>query len=218
MNISDYNQLIPPPNLAQPKFMAWVHSHFSVLLDFQQNLETMYQEFLIDTGVGVQLDVLGDLLQVARQVTFVPGGNISPILPDDLYRLVLRAKVLINRWDGTTKQIYDFWNKYLPQYTVIIIDNQDMTETILISGMPNDITGISLFGFDQNDSEISGFDTGYWEPVNSLLRDLVLHFYLLPKPAAVRVNFVFLDSPLFGFDEDNDFIKGFDEGEWLEIP
>lgn len=217
MNLDDYNKLIPPPNSIQPNFMSWNRAHWQVQLDAQALNETMHLYFRIDTGVGAQLDILGEILDVARQVTFIPGGGISPVLPDDLYRLVLRAKVLINKWDGTTKQIYDFWNKYLPQYKVIIIDNQDMSETILITGMDNDLVGIRLFGFGEDDANITGFGDGYWEPVNNLLRELVLHFYLLPKPAAVKVNFIFLEGQLFGFGEDNQYISGFGPTHWLEI-
>ena len=43
---------------------------------------------------------------------------------------------------------------------------------------------------------------------------LLLRGYLLPKPSGVRLNYIVVDSPLFGWDTESNFIRGWDDGKW----
>ena len=58
------------------------------------------------------------------------------------------------------------------------------------------------------------FITGVY---SSIVRDLTLHDYIVPRPEGVLINYFFgayTGSPLFGFDLDNEFIAGFGKGQW----
>lgn len=111
-------------------------------------------------------------------------------LDDDHYRALIRAKIAANHWDGTLPSADAILAQLLEGSTVYIQDNQDMTMTVGVVGAPLDVvlrallTGgyltlkpeavridaylvpsvpaTPLFGFDVENSLISGFDTGSW--------------------------------------------------------
>ena len=53
-------------------------------------------------------------------------------LPDDLYRMLLMAKVAANAWDGTTPHAYMVWGTAFAGTSAIIFiqDHQDMSMTV----------------------------------------------------------------------------------------
>lgn len=212
MQLSDYQALIPAPNSSQPKFMSWVSTNLQPYVDAQACLDTFATAFDIDTAVGVQLDMIGQILNVSRTVNFQPDGPVSPVLGDDNYRLVLKARILRNQWKGTKQEIYDFWQKHFPNSPALIQDNQDMTMTVLVVGMSNETTGVPFFGLDEEDATVKGFDEGYCDTFVGLTRKLVLEGYFVPKPAGVKTTYLFMNNPVFGFDVENSLIKGLDEG------
>jgi hypothetical protein len=213
----DYLDLIPPPNSIQPNFTEWVCKNICPLVDIQDAAQAMYQAFTLENAVGVQMDILGAILGVSRTVTFEPGGGVSPVLSDAYYRIVLTAKIILNHWDGTKDQIYDFWAAFFPQYPVLILDNQDMTMSVLVVGMPNNLDGSAEYAYDSDTDSLKGYDLGYWEPLSSLLRGLVTHGYFVPKPAGVRVEYSFMDDPAFSYDLNTDLMKGYDDGTWVSF-
>lgn len=110
-------------------------------------------------------------------------------LPDDAYRTLLRAKIANNQWDGTIPGAYRFLAAVFPGNTVFIQDNQDMSMYVGVVGpVPLDAVAYALltggyldvkpsgvriagyvspsvpatpiFGFDVDNSIISGFDIG----------------------------------------------------------
>jgi hypothetical protein len=101
----------------------------------------------------------------------------SPILDDENYRLILKAKIIQNKWRGTKKELYNFWSQYFPSNPILIQDNQDMTMNVQVVGM----TGLK--------------------------KELVENGYIVPKPAGVRVNYVFADEPVFAYDFDTEFLQ-----------
>src|SRR5690606_18608931 len=108
----------------------------------------------------------------------------SPILDDENYRLILKAKIIQNKWRGTKKELYNFWSQYFPSNPILIQDNQDMTMNVQVVGM----TGLK--------------------------KELVENGYIVPKPAGVRVNHVFADEPVFAYDFDTEFLGGYGRGAW----
>lgn len=222
MDLQDYIDLIPPPNSIAPNYISWLTAWLQLYIDTQTALNDLVTQFDINLAVGDQLDIIGELLGLSRLVNFQPGGGLSAEMTDDQYRLVLQSKIILNQWDGTKAQIYEFWQTFFPQYPVIITDNQDMSMSVAVVGMPNDLTGTLSFGYDSageadGDTTLWGYDIGYWEPFNSLLRDLVLNNYFVPKPAGVSVSYTFIDDIAFGYDIDTDLMKGYDEGYWIDF-
>lgn len=119
------------------------------------------------------------------------------VLDDDDYRILLKLFIAQNQWDGTTPGIYDAWNSIFASegFQILVGDNQDMTMVIVLLNAPTNIVilsivtqgyfllvpagvllegffepsivGIPIFGFDVENSTISGWDVGAWMiPVN----------------------------------------------------
>lgn len=210
--LQDYLNLIPPPNSIQPNFMAWLEANAVKGVQIQDLYATFNAEFNLDTAVGDQLDILGQILGLSRTVNFQPQGGFNPVLDDATYRLVLKAKIILNLWDGTKGQIYEFLNQFLPQYTFLILDNQDMSMTVLVIGMSNDLSGSITLALDLNNDTYGGLDRGYFTGFSSFLRQLVTNGYFFPKPAGVLISYLFPDHPVLAFDSDTDNLKGLDLG------
>lgn len=215
MNTQEYIQeLIPPPNTDQPNFSAWVAANLQPLVDDQTALALFPIDFDINAGEGTQLDIIGQILGVSRTVNFDFGGGVSPILSDPLYRIILKARIILNQWNGTKDQIYDFWQQFLPEYPVLIMDNLDMTMSVLVFGVPNDTSGVIAFSWDTDTDTEKGWDEGYWGPFTNSLRLLIENGYFTPKPAGVLVDYAFQDTAAFAWDIESDIFQGWDEGQW----
>jgi len=144
-----------------------------------------------DACVGDQLDILGVILGVPRQVTFDPTDGSSPILDDSTYRILLKNQVLKNHWDGRAESLQTTWKELFPGGTIIIQDNQNMTIDVTITGT-----------FTQ------------------IIIDLIKNDYIVPRPQGVWMNYYVgtispANLPFFGFDRRDTYVSGFDEGHWV---
>lgn len=209
----EYKNLITSEHREKPKFMGIVEFSASVYSHIQDVIKSMIPKFDVDSAVGDQLDIIGIWVGISRYVNIPIGGVyftwngdysvgwnfgiwqsvFSPssvtVLPDDVYRTLIRAKIAANSWDGTTDGAYAIWDSIFPTVTILIQDHQNMSYDLAFVG------GI----------------------VDSLTAALVTGGYIPLKPEGVRVNTYFfpVDSgPLFGFDIDTDFVQGWDEGSW----
>jgi len=121
---------------------------------------------------------------------FDPDTGLT-LLDDDSYRLVLRAKIGANHWDGTLESSKAVLDSIFGGSTFVFIqDNQDMSMTIGIAGTVPSAVFLALLA-------------GGYIPL---------------KPEGVRVNYTIVTSvdgePLFGFDVQSSLISGFDVGAW----
>lgn len=217
--VKDYLNLVTPWHSTRPRFMATVATSVQPYVLLQRMLAQLPFDFDIDTAVGVQLDAVGVRVGRSRNIlTPIPNVFFSfgieglgfgqgvwkgPFdategvtrLDDDHYRLLLRAKVAANAWDGTNEhlqtlldQIFSAADPGLQTY-LFSQDNQDGTFIIAISGKLPSALALAII-------------TGGYVPI---------------KPAGTRVSFVktSVDStPLFGFGVDNQYIGGFGRGAW----
>lgn len=212
--MSAYTDRIPPENAKKPKFVALVDDttgNFAGIQDLETNL---IQYFDLDTAVGVQLDTIGEWVGIGREVSVPIAGvyfsfDISGIgfdqgvwkgpfdpdtgitsLPDDIYRVLIRAKIGANRWDGSMagwKAIVD--QVFPPETRIAVQDNGDMTITVIIAGTLPSALQIALI------------ENGYLP--------------LKPEAIGVRYTMTSVDgTPGFGFDVNNSYIAGFDTGAW----
>jgi hypothetical protein len=168
-----------------PVFNSWLSSVLRIASDISNCLQFISSNFDLDYAIGVQLDILGQIIGVPRTVPFQPSGGVSPILDDTTYRLLLRATIFNNQWNGTSNSLYPIWNQLFPGGHISILDNQNMTATIIMTGT-----------------------------FSSIIQDLISHDMIVPRPQAVAYTFEFGDIPFFGFDLNNAFIAGFDVGKW----
>lgn len=186
-DVADYTQLITSEHADKPKFMAMVSAVAGAFVAAQNFLEGMTAAFDLDTAVGAQLDVLGLWIGIPRRINVPvsnvyfawdtanvgwdqgvwfsagdPTGSIS-VLDDDTYRLVLRAKIGANNWDGTIITATPILNSIFGDSGtfVQIYDNGDMSFNVYIKGA---------------------------EP-SALKKALIAGGYIPVKPAGVLVNY-----------------------------
>lgn len=183
--IGYYLSLLTSQYALSPKLNALLQVLLQKFDDVSQVLVKMDTALDLDAAVGAQLDMLGTVVAANRTVGFQPSGGVSPVLDDTTYRLYIKAKIAQNQWNGTLPSLYPIWATLFPSGKIIIIDNQNMTATITITGAFTSIT-----------------------------RDLILNGYIVPRPEGVQYTYVIGTLPFFGFGSSPGFIAGFGEGHW----
>jgi hypothetical protein len=167
-----------------PNLNNWLYALLGPSEDITNCILTMTPAFDLTAGaVGVQLDYLGAIAGVARTVAFQPSGSVSPVLDDATYQILIQATIANNAWQGTVGELYPIWAALFPGGTISIVDSQNMSATVALSGA-----------------------------FTSIIQDLIVNGYIVPRPEAVTYAYTFATLPIFGTDEDNAFIAGVDQG------
>jgi Protein of unknown function (DUF2612) len=166
-----------------PNLLKWARLAWQPIDDLTNLLAFISSNYDLDYAVGVQLDVCGQLIGQSRTVGFQPTGGASPTLDDDTYRLLLKARIGQNTWDGKIVSLYPFWQTLFPGGKIVINDNQNMTATIIIAG-----------SFTQ------------------IFIDLINNGYIVPRPEGVDYTYTTAVLPIFGADQNNSFVAGADLG------
>lgn len=235
-NADYYHRLITSQYRSSPKFVAMVKKLAEYGLDLDEAAENLISAFEIDTAVTAQLDILGVIVGVSRELEFEPsaestGDVICPspsemdindfpiiytpepaymastnfisgpdpvelsternLIDDDLFRLLIKARIIQNAWKGTINELYDLWDAIMGEGKHLQIqDLQDMSFNIVLQG---DYTALE--------------------------RELIIHAYIIPKPEGVRINiltFVSTDGlPLFSYDFNTMEYSGY-SSHWAE--
>lgn len=225
--MSKYTELITNYHATKPKFFDHINLSTRPLIDITTATRGLVSAFDIDTAVGVQLDILGLWIGRSRIVSqpisgvyfsldidglgFDQGvwqGPYDPdsgytTLSDETYRIILKAKITINNWDGRNDSLPPILDAALEGsgLKMQIVDNQDMTISIWVFP-ETDISNVSL-------ELIAAIRQGY----------------LTVKAAGVwggSIEIPAVETPsegnrFFGFDMDNEYIAGFDDGAWGEL-
>ncbi|EMR8085712.1 DUF2612 domain-containing protein [Citrobacter sp. 70972423] len=225
--MSKYTELITNYHATKPKFFDHIDLSTRPLIDISTATRGLVSAFDIDTAVGVQLDILGLWIGRSRIVSqpisgvyfsldidglgFDQGvwqGPYDPdsgytTLSDETYRIILKAKIAINNWDGRNDSLPPILDAALEGsgLKMQIVDNQDMTISIWVFP-ETDISNVSL-------ELIAAIRQGY----------------LTVKAAGVwggSIEIPAVETPsegnrFFGFDMDNEYIAGFDDGSWGEL-
>jgi hypothetical protein len=173
MTLDAYLSLITSLYRTQPRFLALVTALAQPVVDQQALLKAIRDGFDLTTGIGVQLDQVGEWIGRSRNLeTPLDGvyfswdteglgwqqgawkGPYDPdtgmvVLPDEAYRLLLRAKVAANSWNGTLDDAYAIWEAVFADtgMVVVIQDNQDMSIIVGVAGAyPDAVTKALLSG------------------------------------------------------------------------
>lgn len=222
--MSKYTDLITNYHSQKPLFVDHIDLITRPLTDVADAMTALIAEFDIDEAIGVQLDILGKWIGRTRIVSqpisgiyfsfdtdglgFDQGVWQGPYDPDagftnlsdETYRIILKAKIAINHWNGTNETLQAILETALTGsgLKMQIVDNQDMTISVWV--FPEvDISAVSL-------ELIAAIRQGY----------------LTVKAAGVWAGDIqtpSIETPstgnkFFGFDMDNDYIAGFDSGAW----
>ncbi len=162
MSDKKYTGLITSEHYKKPKFMEWVKAGINYLDSICMVSGLIGTEFDIDKALGIQLDVIGDIVGVKRTLSFQP-SDYSAVLDDDMYRLMIKARIIANQWDGTIPGIQELWDNIFKEYPLSIVDNQDMSMKVSVYGNPSDF-----------------------------VQEITSHGYVVPKPSGVRINYEFI--------------------------
>lgn len=155
-----YNDRITSEHADKPKFMALVEAMTGPAQSVTDLLSSLPDMFDLDLAIGPQLDVVGEWVGLGRGVS-VPiddvyfsldveglgldqgiwkriGDASSSVteLDDPTFRLLLRAKIEANHWDGSMEKSVAILQKIFEPIglSAYITDNQDMTMTITVTG------------------------------------------------------------------------------------
>lgn len=210
-----YITLITSEHFDKPRFVDTVGAGIDPLAQLQNVLFGLPADFDIDTAVGVQLDALGIWIGRSRRIDaplvgvyftwddvasdgwgsgiwkgqFDPDSGLVD-LPDDSYRILLKAKIAANSWDGTIPGAYAIWATVFTDSQLIIQDNQDMSMVVGIAGQPLSIVDQAL----------------------------LTNGYIPLKPEGVRVQYYAIapaEGSLFAWDvASSTALAGWETGQW----
>lgn len=185
----NYTKLVIPQHRIQPKFMAWLNSALDPLLSAQRLMTSLRDQFDLDRAGGAQLDRVGTVLGVSRKLPFQPSGNVSPIMEDANYRLILRAAVAKQHFDGTVPGLYDVLQTVLGSTGLyfVAVDNQDMSVTMIVFGK-----------------------------VSSLVKDELQQGMVIPRPEGVSMTINVTANKVFAWGIENEVFGGWGESTWIQ--
>jgi hypothetical protein len=178
-----YLKLITSQYQNKTKFMSWLTENLNKIDGCYVATQELDSNFDVDSANGIQLDVLGLVVGVDRLLPFEPSDGSSPLLDDATYRILIKAKIAQNHWDGTIPELYNIWNLSFPSIPIKIQDNQDMTFTVLFVS----------------------------QSYTALQRELISSGYIMPKPEGVGVTYNFNGTFSFASDSasESDASAGF---------
>jgi hypothetical protein len=184
-SIGYYLSLLTSQYQNSPNFLAWTTALLQPLIDAGVLIQYIVNDFDLDAALGPQLDVVGQLVGASRTLPFQPSNGVSPVLTDSVYKILLKAKIAQNQWNGQIDSLYMLWGQLFPGGKLLVVDNQNMSATIFISGVFSSITS-----------------------------DLVLHGLIVPRPEGVEYTYAFGPFPAFGFGSLPSYVAGFGTGKW----
>jgi hypothetical protein len=211
VTLDSYLDLITSEHRQQPKYRAMMSVLLQPLVDNQNLMNALPLYFDLDTARGDQLDKIGEWIGISRilpipltgvyfalddvnlgldfgslQGPFDPTTGLV-VLPDENYRVLLKARIVVNQWDGTIPDAYDAWDiLFAGTGFNILIENQAVMHMVLaLTGPYPDAITLALF----------------------------LGGYLSVKPAGVKIDSYEVNSlPYFALDNNIAPFGGLDVG------
>lgn len=148
----DYKALITSQHVDKQKFIDTLEATISANVYLHGADVYDVVAISVDTSIGVQLDWIGEWVGISRRVpTPIAGvyftwddtaatgwdsgiwkGDFDPDsglteLPDDDYRIIIKAKIQANIRSRGILDIYAILDAAFPGNTIDVVDNQDMT-------------------------------------------------------------------------------------------
>lgn len=240
-----------------PKLINWLRALPEIAqASIEEQFDIIKNIIDIDTAEGEALNIIGRIVNQSRWLTerttdvffsldthrlgFDNGfwhssqseSRLLREFSDDIYRLLIKVKIIRNVWSGNNEQLQKALSELLSGFGILflVIDNMDMTISILIlpdpDAMMND-TDRLIFDSAVNKGEIVNLpdnylpSTYYINPIDNLNAELywaIKSGYLTVKASGVGVEMLTTSTghQLFGFDFENDYIAGFEAGAWGE--
>lgn len=136
MDTDFYLGLITDRNDRREKFKKYARMLLEQALEEHAIVNSMPWAFDLYNAAGVQLDTIGIIVGLTRQLPYDPGASVNE-MDDEEYRLMLRMKIARNIWSGTNEDARQIYQTLFDdeEIKVIYYDNQDMTLTYTMSGI-----------------------------------------------------------------------------------
>lgn len=181
----EYLKLITSEHYNKPNYYNYVKSFLDLCSPIGNVLRQFDEIFNLENAVGDQLDKLGELVGVSRKLPIVD-EDIPSVLGDDSFRLVIKAKILKDHWDGTRQGMEEIMDAIFPDLSYDIVDNYNMTLTVTV------------------------IDPSITDEQEALIKN----GFIIPKPSGVGITYSILKTRIFGWDRDNELIAGWETGIW----
>ena len=135
VTVNDYLALVESQHKVRPRFMAVLEKYLQPVVDAHNLSDALPEAFSVENAVGAQLDIIGQIVGVNRNYPYISGQTLAR-MDDDQYRLVIRATIAKNRWDGSFQSFAKTWNEIFAgqAMTAIVKDNMNMSCLVEISG------------------------------------------------------------------------------------
>lgn len=212
--MSTYTDLITSQHRGKPRFEALVDLGSSAFSDIAEMVATIPCKYDLDLAVGAQLDTVGEWVGLSRYIgvelsgvyfstddaalgldagifkgPFDSGVGFSR-LDDETYRMVLKAKIGANHWDGSVEALQLILDQVFDGY------------------------GTAVFTGDHQDMSMSFYMVGATPP--PVITALLTGGYLAVKPSGIDIRGYFKpsvnNSPFFALDGSGEYAAGFDSG------
>lgn len=214
-----YTSLITNYHATKARFVNHVDLSTRPLIDVSATVQGLVDAFCIDDAVGTQLDIVGLWIGLSRivkepiegvyfcwdtddvgwdqgvwQGMYDPDDGYTS-LSDEAYRQILKIRIALNNWDGSNDSLAEILEMATAGsgLSMQIVDNQDMT--------------ISVWIFPEHSID----------EVSREILAVIRMGYLTVRAAGVYTAGIEIPSEgnrFFGFDLDNEYFGGFDEGAW----
>lgn len=178
MAVTDYLNVITSEHREKPNFISMMTAYLTKVQDIVDCANTFDEKFSLEFAQGTQQDIIGRLLNVSRILQY--GSSYSDGVLDDVdFYLVLRSKIIQNKWDGSLQDLYAIWNQIFPDTPIMVVDYQDMTTDIYVMA---EVTDLQL--------------------------ELLNNNLIIPKTLCVTTRYFIVDKPLFAYDSNDPFVIG----------
>lgn len=185
MEVKKYLDLITSENV-KPNFLSITDHLLNLIKNSTDVLEDFWNYFNLDTATGAQLDIIGQYLNITRNM---PANitDLPSVLDDDTFRILLKSCVLQYRWDGTIDGLYKIITYLYPDTVLWIDDRGNMSYQVSVLA--------------------NSFDP--------YVPELFINGYILPKPAGIKVNYLIIESKVFTWDTEEQYKSGWDNSSWF---
>ena len=131
MDITRYLNLVPTENSRAEKYMNFLNAILTPVVDLQGVVEDR-NAYAVDTAAGSQLDIIGELVSVSRELPYLPENGIRG-MDDDVYRIILKMRVAQEMWDGGNKNAAEIYRDTIGSFVNIeYVDNLDCSVSVTL--------------------------------------------------------------------------------------
>lgn len=186
--ITQYTDLATSEHSTKSNFIAVLSALVQPCADIAATINSIPAAFDLDTAIGSQLDYVGQWIGRTRNLKvpitgvffsldiapgldsgvvwtpYTPAAGLES-LPDEQYRMLLRARVLNNQWDGSLSQAYSIYNALFATsiYTPFVDDYANLTMSIGLAGQAPDALTLAMLTQGLLNARPAGISvTGYY--------------------------------------------------------